>query len=191
MRVDAGSWLARVSRSGPFDASARLVNEGSGGGGAASEYRLGVDDPLHWEYTASVGGRETHWACDGAQLLHVTGERTFRSPVPEGADPDEPWYFSSWMAVVDAWLVEMVRPVELLARVLVTSAEEEGEGGAVRVAAEPLGSEPSPYNGFSVPDGRSLSLLLDVGLGYLAEVAVTTSDGARSIHALTLTSRGV
>lgn len=189
MRVDVGSWLALVSRSGPFDASATLVRDGPGGGGTTSEYRLSVDDPMHWEYTTSAGGRETHWSCDGAELLHVTDERTFRSPVPEGTDPDEPWYFSSWLAVVDAWLVEMVRPVDLLARVLVTSVEEDNERGAVRVVAEPLGNEPSPYNGFSVPDGRSLSLLLDVGLGCLAEAVVTSSDGMRSIHTLTLTSR--
>ncbi|WP_304455451.1 hypothetical protein [Nocardiopsis sp. YSL2] len=186
MRVDAASWLTLVSRSGSFDARATFVR-----GGVESEHRLGADDPLHWEYTVSTAGREARWSCDGGELRHVTEGRTFRNPVPGGADPDEPWYFCSWLAVVDTWLVEMVRPVDLLARVLVDSVEEEGGGehGFVRVAARPMGNEPSPYSGFSVPDGRSLGLRLDVGLGCLTEVAVTSADGARSVHTLDLTSR--
>ncbi|WP_017582290.1 hypothetical protein [Nocardiopsis valliformis] len=195
MRVDVESWLTLVSRSGSFDARASFVRGGAdahgGGEGARSEHRLGVDDPLHWEYTVSTGGREARWSCDGDELVHVTDERTFRSPVPHGSDPDEPWYFSTWLAVVDTWLVEMVRPVDLLARVLVDAVEEEdgGERGFVRVAARPLGNEPSPYSGFSVPDGRSLSLRLDAGLGYLTEVVVTSPGGGRSIHTLALTTR--
>ncbi|GAA1086888.1 hypothetical protein GCM10009642_27400 [Nocardiopsis metallicus] len=113
MRVDVESWLTLVSRSGSFDARAAFVRGGAdahgGGEGARSEHRLGVDDPLHWEYTVSTGGREARWSCDGDELLHVTDERTFRSPVPHGSDPDEPWYFSTWLAVVDTRLVEMVR----------------------------------------------------------------------------------
>ncbi|GHC83774.1 hypothetical protein GCM10007079_25180 [Nocardiopsis terrae] len=197
MRVDVGSWLALVSRSGSFDARATLVRAGSevhgGGEGLRSERRLGVADPLHWEYTVSTGGRQDRWSCDGDELSHVTDERRFRSPVPDGVDPDEPRYFSSWLAVVVTWLVEMVRPVDLLARVLVDSVEEEGEGerGSVRLAARPLGNEPSPYSSFSVPDGRSLSLKLDVGPGCLTEVAVTSPEGACSVHTLTLSSRAV
>lgn len=194
MRVEVESWLTLLSRSGSFDARAAFVRGGpdahAEGEGSRSEHRLGVDDPLHWEYTVSAGGREVRWSCDGDELLHVTDERTFRSPVPSGADPDEPRYFCSWLAVVDTWLVEMVRPVDLLARVLVDAVEgDEGERGFVRLAARPLGNEPSPYSGFSVPDGRSLSLRLDVGLGCLTEVAVTSSAGGRSIHTLALTSR--
>ena len=176
-----------MNRSGSFDARATLARDEVEG--VASEFRLAADDPLHWEYTISAGGRETRWSCDGGELLHVTDGRKLRNPVPEGTDPDEPLYFSSWLAVVDTWLVEMVRPVDLLARVLVTSIEEDAERAFVRVGAEPLGNEPSPYNGFSVPDGRSLALLLDVDLGCLAEVAVIFPDGARSTHTLTLTGR--
>ncbi len=197
MLVDVGSWLTLVSRSGSFDARAVVVRGGpdtrGGGDASRSEHRLGVDDPLHWEYTVSTEGRVARWSCDGDELLHVTDERTFRSPVPDGSDPDEPRYFCSWPAVVDTWLVEMVRPVDLLARVLVDAVEEdEREHGSMRVAARPLGNEPSPYSGFSVPDGRSLHLRLDVGLGCLTEVVVTSSSGGGSwIHTLALTNRTV
>lgn len=197
MLVDVGSWLTLVSRSGSFDARAVLVRGGpdtrGGGDASRSEHRLGVDDPLRWEYTVSTEGRVARWSCDGDELLHVTDERTFRSPVPDGSDPDEPRYFCSWQAVVDTWLVEMVRPVDLLARVLVDAVEEDGrEHGSMRVVARPLGNEPSPYSGFSVPDGRSLHLRLDVGLGCLTEVAVTPSSGEGSwIHTLALTNRAV
>ncbi|MGW8439350.1 hypothetical protein ACWGKS_29790 [Nocardiopsis sp. NPDC055879] len=197
MLVDVGSWLTLVSRSGSFDARAVVVRGGpdtrGGGDASRSEHRLGVDDPLRWEYTVSTEGRVARWSCDGDELLHVTDERTFRSPVPDGSDPDEPRYFCSWPAVVDTWLVEMVRPVDLLARVLVDAVEEdEREHGSMRVVARPLGNEPSPYSGFSVPDGRSLHLRLDVGLGCLTEVAVTSSSGGGSwIHTLALTNRTV
>ncbi|GAA1086896.1 hypothetical protein GCM10009642_27410 [Nocardiopsis metallicus] len=62
----------------------------------------------------------------------------------------------------------------------------------MRVAARPLGNEPSPYSGFSVPDGRSLSLRLDGGLGYLTEVVVTSpGSGALDPHARSDHSGGV
>lgn len=187
MRVDLVSLLALASRSGSFDASATFTH--GGGGSATSEHRLAAEDPMHWEYMVSAKGRESRWSCDGHELRHVTEEREFRTPVPDWSVPDEPWYFSSWLAVVDTWLVEMVRPMDLLARVLITSIDGGSEHGAVRVVAEPLGNEPSPYSGFSVPDGRSLSLWLDVGLGCLTQVEVTSTDGVSSTHTLTLIDR--
>ncbi|WP_143174182.1 hypothetical protein [Streptoalloteichus hindustanus] len=136
-----------------------------------SEHVLEADDLLRWSYTARGGGDELLQSCDGEELVHSEHGRTTRTPLPTpSASPDDPLYFYSWPGVVDAWLVEMVRPVDLLARVTVSSISGDTP---VRITARPLGNERSPYNGFSVPDGRLLAMVLDVERGCFTDVTVT------------------
>ncbi|QTR04961.1 hypothetical protein J7S33_09535, partial [Saccharothrix algeriensis] len=168
-----GAWVKLVTR-GAAQASAVVVVDGR----EVSRHRLDAADELHWEYSVRLGDEEVREWCDGRELVRVANGRTTRSPVPgPDASPDEPWCFSAWTGVVDGWLVELLRPVDLLSRVVV--ADVVADGGAVRVAARPRGNEPSPYSGLAVPDGRSLDLLLDVGSGCFTEAVVTAAGSVR------------
>jgi hypothetical protein len=186
MRIDITSWLSLVTRSSVTEVTASVtvpeLEETSWG---VSEYRLQAEDMLHWSYTSRAGGEEVHLFCDGREMVHVFGGKQIRSKVPkEFSSMDDPWYFYSWPGVVDSWLVEMLRPVDLLARVVVSSVEVQDVDGLIRMEAEPMGNEPSPYSGFSIPDGRTLSLVLDVDHGCFNEVTVTSSPESRRVYRL-------
>ncbi|MTE20530.1 hypothetical protein F0L17_15735 [Streptomyces sp. TRM43335] len=187
MRMDVAAWLSRVTRTAVTAATATVtVTEPGGAAREVSEHHLRADGPLRWSYTVREGGRETHRSCDGRETTHVVGGNPLRSKVPTGSDPtDDPWYFHSWPGVVDGWLVEMLRPVDLLARVVVSAVETTGPDASVRIRATPMGSEPSPYNGFSVPDGRSLCLSLDAERGCFTDVTVTHPGENGPAHRLT------
>ncbi|WP_253669794.1 hypothetical protein [Streptoalloteichus tenebrarius] len=130
-----------------------------------SEHVLEAEDLLRWSYVAFGDGDEVHQSCDGVELVQAAHGRSTRTRVAGG-----PEFFSSWPGVVDAWLVEMLRPVDLLARVAVSSITGDR---LVRMTATPLGNEPSPYNGFSIPDGRTLAMSLDMERGCFTGAAVT------------------
>ncbi|MCC5032872.1 hypothetical protein DMH02_006390 [Streptomyces sp. WAC 00631] len=186
MRVDVASWLPLVTRDSVSTATATVtLTEPGGTAREVSEHRLQADDLLHWSYTVRSDGEETRQSCDGQEMTHIAGGNPIRSKVPAAFDStDDPWYFYSWLGVVDTWLVEMVRPVDLLARVVVSTVDTPVPDGTVRIQATPMGNEPSPYSGFSMPDGRSLTLLLDVDRGYFTEVAVSHPGEAGAAHRL-------
>jgi hypothetical protein len=187
MRVDVASWLSLVTRGSVTAATATVTATEPGGiARELSEHQLQADDLLHWSYMLRSGGEEVHQSCDGREMVRVVGGNSIRSQVPaEPVSMDDPWWFYSWAGVVDAWLVEMLRPVDLLARVVLSSIEGHYPDGLVRIEAAPMGNELSPYNGFSVPDGRALSLVLDVDGGCFTEVTVTHPGQATRTHRLT------
>lgn len=174
MPVEIAAWLSLVTRTSATATATVTATTADGTVRERSEHLLQAEDLLHWSYTARGDGDELRQSCDGAELILVAHGRSTRTAVPpQPSFPDDPWYFYSWPGVVDAWLVEMLRPVDLLARVVVSSIEGDGP---VRITATPLGNEPSPYNGLTIPDGRALSLVLDVDRGYFTE-ATTTRPG--------------
>lgn len=187
MRVDVVSWLSLVTRDSVTAATATVtVTEPGETARELSEHRLQADGLLHWSYTVSGGGEQVHQSCDGREVVRVVGGNQIRSQVPtEPVSVDDPWYFYSWPGVVDAWLVEMLRPVDLLARVAVSSVDDQDRERLVWIDAAPMGNEPSPYNGFSIPDGRALSMVLDIDRGCFTEVTVIGPDEARLTHRLT------
>lgn len=187
MHMDAASWLSSVTRTSVGTATATVtLTEPGGPPRQVSEHRLSADDLLHWTYAVRSDGEEVQWSCDGRELTRTAGGRTVRSTVPTAPPPtDAPWYFSSWPGAVDAWLVEMLRPVDLLARVVVSAVDPAQAGAEVQMRATPLGNEPSPYSGFAHPDGRSLSLLLDTRRGCFREVTVTHPGESGRAHRLT------
>ncbi|MBB6118444.1 hypothetical protein [Nocardiopsis algeriensis] len=187
MLVDAAALLAHMTRE-----SARacvLVERSEGenpGESVPLRYRISARDLLHWEYTVDEAGATVlRQACDGRELVQDSGRGPLRSPVPGHDTVDDPRYFYSWVGAVDTWLVEMLRPVDLLARVRVTSVAEEPSGTGLRIGALPLGSEPSPYSGFSMPDGRTLDMVLDPGRGLLVRVGIRAADGSLIDYSLT------
>ncbi|MBN3932902.1 hypothetical protein IQ279_25395 [Streptomyces verrucosisporus] len=186
MQVDVASWLSRVTRATVTGATATVTVTGPDGTAReVSEHHLRADDLLHWSYTVRSDGQETHQSCNGREMTHIVGGNRLRSQVPTGpASVDDPWYFYSWPGAVEGWLVEMVRPVDLLARVVVSSVDTRGTRGTVRIRATPLGNEPSPYSGFSVPDGRSLRLSLDTERGCFTDVTVTHPGETGQTHHL-------
>ncbi|GAB3953976.1 hypothetical protein GCM10028832_09130 [Streptomyces sparsus] len=187
MQVDAASWLSLVTRTSVAAATATVtLTEPDGPHRQLSEHRLAADDLRHWTYEVRGDGEEERRSCDGRELVQTAGGRTVRSAFPAAPAPtDDPWYFSSWPGVVDAWLVEMLRPVDLLARVVVSAVDPAQAGAEVQMRATPMGNEPSPYSGFAQPDGRSLTLLLDARRGCFSEVTVTHAGESGRAHRLT------
>lgn len=186
MEVDIVSWLSLVTRGSVTTAAATVtVTEPDGSTRQVSKHQLQATDLLHWVYTVRDGEREVRHICDGRELVRPTGRHPTRSAVPAVPSLDDPWYFYSWPGVVDTWLVEMLRPVDLLARIVVSSISDTSTKSLVCIDAVPMGNEPSPYSGFSIPDGRSLKLFLDVDHGCLAEVMAQHSDGVEYTYRLT------
>ncbi|MFV2198995.1 hypothetical protein [Nocardiopsis sp. LOL_012] len=176
MAPDITMFLSSASRLSVRSAAAEVFRSGPGGAEhEASVCRLHADDWLHWDYTVRDERGETRHTCDGTVISSTgpgRGERR-HSPVPASPTRDDPLYFYSWMAFAQGWFVEMLRPLDLLARVRVTSIGDPDDEGRARITAEPMGSEPSPYGGFALPDGRGLELGLDTRLGCLTEARVT------------------
>lgn len=192
MASDIAVFLSSAARPSVGAADAWVVRSGADGAEhEASSHYLHADDWLRWDYTVRDERGEARHACDGTAIrttLPGCGG-TRHSPVPDPPTRDDPLYFYSWLAFAQGWFVEMLRPVDLFARVLITSVEAPDGGGRVRISAEPMGSEPSPYSGFALPDGRRLDLSLDTRLGCFTEVTVVhrgpaADEGALS-HRLT------
>lgn len=178
MEADVVARLLSVTRTSVSVATAQVVLiEPGEAEREVSVHWLQADDWLHWDYTVSEGGEQARHFCDGTTMVNTDsrGER-IRSPVPASPSVDNPLYFCSWLAFVNGWFVEMLRPVDLLARALVSSVDVPDEQGRLRITAEPMGSEPSPYSGFALPDGRRLELILDVRRGCFTEVTVHPGD---------------
>ncbi|WBB73562.1 hypothetical protein O7602_28505 [Micromonospora sp. WMMD1128] len=183
MQVDLGRWLSLVTRDSVRSAVARVETVDLT---VLSEHRLHADDLLHWSYAVRQGDDDVRRSCDGRELVQPTANgKPVRSQVPTEQIGDDPWYFYSWPGVVDAWFVEMLRPVDLLARIVVSAVAGPDDAGLIRITATPMGNEPSPYNGFAVPDGRSLRLVLDVERGCLLTVTVDRAGGPTLTHRLT------
>lgn len=187
MRVDPASWLPLLARSSVATVTATVtVTEPGGTAREVSVHDLHAESLLQWSYTVRIEGRETSRTCDGREMSDSTGRRPVKSEVPPTtASMDEPWYFYSWPGAVDGWLVEMLRPVDLLARVVITSLDRTSRGTELRIEAEPMGSESSPYSGFSLPDGRSLLLSLDIEQGCFTDVTVIHPGVSGPVHRLT------
>ncbi|WP_143174227.1 hypothetical protein [Streptoalloteichus hindustanus] len=171
MLVEIVSWLSLVSRSA-VSVAARATTLGADGSvRTRSEHVLHADSLMRWSYTAQGSDHERYQFCDGAELFHSERGTSTSTPArPPAGCPDDTWPDCSWPAVVDAWLVEMVRPLDLLARVTISSISGDR---LVRITAEPLSNQPSPYNGLSVPDGRTVAVVLDVDRGCLTEGTIT------------------
>ncbi|MBQ1050464.1 hypothetical protein KBX50_18555 [Micromonospora sp. C51] len=171
-------WLSLMTRDAVTSASASVGTTGPHDTfEQVSEHRLRATSMLSWSYTARDDHGEMRWCCDGQNLVQVRvdGER-LSSPVPGEDTLDDPRYFYSWPAVVDAWFVEMLRPVDLLARVVVSAVTGPDASGLIHLEASPMGNEPSPYNGFSLPDRRALRIALDPERGCLVTVTVNHVD---------------
>lgn len=180
MASDIIAFLSSSARHSVGAAGARAVRRGPDGAERETSLLLHAEDWLHWDYTLRDERGEARHSCDGAAIRSTVpghGEKR-HSPVPDPPTRDDPLYFCSWMAFTPGWFVEMLRPVDLLARVLVTSMDAPDSEGRVRIAAEPMGSEPSPYSGLSLPDGRRLDLDLDTRLGCFTEATVVHRDPA-------------
>ncbi|WBB93691.1 hypothetical protein [Verrucosispora sp. WMMC514] len=178
MQIDVTRWLSLVTRDAVASATATVGTTGPDGTVQhLSEHRLAASGLLRWSYTVSDADGEVHRRCDGRHLVQVSGDgEQLSSPVPEEDSRDDPRYFYSWPAVVDAWLVEMLRPVDLLSRVVVSAVTEPDATGLVHIDASPLGNEPSPYHGFALPDRRTLRIVLDPERGCLVAVTVSRVD---------------
>ncbi|TQN33096.1 hypothetical protein FHX37_3095 [Haloactinospora alba] len=156
-----------------------------------SRHLLRADGWLHWDYTVRDERGDAHHSCDGTAIRSTLPGRggTRHCPVPDPPTRDDPLYFCSWTAFARGWFAEMLRPVDLLARVRVTSTGDPDGEGRMRMAAEPTGSELSPYSGFSLTGRRRLELVLDTRRGCFTEVTVVHRDSAgadrSSFHRLT------
>ncbi|SCL25544.1 hypothetical protein GA0070616_3125 [Micromonospora nigra] len=186
MQLDMPGWLSLVTRAAVTSAVATVETaDPSGVVRVVSEHHLRAESLLRWSYAVKDDHGESHSSCDGRELVQVSGTRKpVRSRVPDESAVDDPWYFYSWPAAVDAWFVEMLRPVDLLARVVVSTVEQDA-AGAVHIGAGPMGNEPAPYNGFSLPDGRALRITLDTARGCLSEVLVSTAGRPARTYRLT------
>ncbi|MFD0773500.1 hypothetical protein ACFQZ2_06120 [Streptomonospora algeriensis] len=175
MASDIAVFLSSAARLSVSAAAAQVVRFGADGAQhEASSHYLQADDWLHWDYSIRDERGEARHTCDGTAIRSTLPGRseTRHSPVPDPPSRDDPLHFCSWIAFTQGWFVEMLRPIDLLARVLVTSIRPPDGEGRVRISAEPMGNEPSPYSGFGLPDGRRLDLLLDTRLGCFTEVTV-------------------
>ncbi|MFC4336830.1 hypothetical protein [Salininema proteolyticum] len=184
------NWFASLARTAVGDASATLTaSDGADTVYRRSRHDLRASDLTRWRYEVESDGETTVQYCDGITLDFSMAGRTSTTPVPSGEEPDDPLFFYSWIGVVDTWLVEMLRPAELLSRLEIASiaAPQDGE---VHIDATPLGNEPSPYSGIALPDGRRLELLFDTErmVCHTARATLPPVEGTTTVFTYTVTN---
>ncbi|MCX9191889.1 hypothetical protein C3Y87_10770 [Carbonactinospora thermoautotrophica] len=188
MRVDLSAFLAAATTTRAEGVRATVVTvDETGAPTTESVHELDAQDLLHWTYRMrdERTGETLDATCNGHQITRTDGTYTAVSELPVTPTRDDPRYFYTWLAIDDTWLVEMLRPVDLLARVLVTEARPEDNHLVLR--CEPLGNEPSPYNGFSIPDGRQIVAALDLEQARFSQVDVYHQDKLTARFALSTT----
>ncbi|GGM76163.1 hypothetical protein GCM10012275_53650 [Longimycelium tulufanense] len=186
MRVDLNAFLAMATnvRAGSVRAIVETTDE-TGAPTTESVHELDAEDLLHWTHRMrdERSGETLETACDGRELTRTNGTHTAVSDLPAEWSLDDPRHFYTWLAIDDTWLVEMIRPFDFLAKLLLT--DQRAEGGNLILAGEPLGNEPSPYNGFAVPDGRQIVAFLEPEHAGLSQVEIYHGDRLTARFTLT------
>ncbi|MFW6641599.1 hypothetical protein ACOALZ_16345 [Nocardiopsis algeriensis] len=160
------------------------TEDGGRASGSTRRHRLAARGLLDWEYTVTEGGTTVfRQLCEGQEAARTSTDGSLGVPAPRRGGVDD-FCRSPWTEAVDTWLVEMLRPADLLARIRVTSVEEGPCGVGMRLGALPRGDRTPFYQGLAVPDGRTLDMLLDPERGLLLQVRVRTADGALTDHLL-------
>lgn len=140
-----------------------------------AEYRLSVSSFLSWSYTVAnkKGDVDYEASCDTTTYRRREGAHRVERRIPRRTSLDEPWLFFSWLAIPETWVVELVRPLDLLGLVLVDGMTPlPDSSGACRLDIRPIGREPSPYGGIAQPHRSTCTITLDLAQGAIREALV-------------------
>jgi hypothetical protein len=173
--------LLAAMNDAPFSLVARWSHrqpgeeDGESGWHPMATYQLDVDSFLSWKYVvrSSEGSVDYEASCDGTTYRRWEAGHGIQQRIPRQTSLDDPLPFYSWLAIPETWVVELVRPLDLLALVFVDEAESvTGAGDVCRLAVRPIGREPSPYGGIAQPHRSTCGIVLDLTQGAIREATV-------------------
>jgi hypothetical protein len=170
--------LLAAMNDAPFSLVARWSHRQPGeeaGWQPMATYQLDVVSFLNWTYVvkSSEGRVDYEASCDGTTYRRWEGGHDIQQRIPRQTSLDDPWLFYSWLAIPETWVIELVRPLDLLALVFVDEAEPVTEAGdTCRLDVRPIGREPSPYGGIAQPHRSTCSIVLDLKQGAIREATV-------------------